>query len=168
MKFLAGDGSLVHQAALRDRKHRYTFVVLAPRNCTVRVYACPSTGAGRACRSRGARGDRNRADVSAEFEPTRFELVQGTLVFEKDDLAISLAAGLKSDSKLPQGHVPNVPSVHVHATFAKGSADSDGSLADRWEYGVTVAVAKEARRLVRFLESLNRVAIGAGMGQAGD
>ena len=163
MKFLTCDSDLVHQAALRNRKHRHTLLIPAPSNSIVHVYACSGSSAIRARSSRCACRNRNCASVRSEFETTQFEFIQCTFTLKEYDLTKCFAAGLKSDTDFPHAYVADVPSVHEDPAFSKGSADSDGTLANCWKDGVTVAIAKEIRALAGILEPCNRVAITARM-----
>jgi hypothetical protein len=98
---LARNGSREHETALGNRKYRHTFLIDAARGRVILSNADPRAGAvGRRTRV-GARRDRDCARIGAEFEVSGFKLVQRALVFEKDDLAIRLAAGLEAQAYLP-------------------------------------------------------------------
>jgi hypothetical protein len=62
------------------------------------------------------------ARTGDKFKRCRLKLIQGTLIFEKDDLAVGFTTRLKPDAQL--GHrVADEPAVHIHATLAERAAD---------------------------------------------
>src|SRR5215469_12780906 len=138
-KLLPSDRCLIHEAALGDREHCNTVHVPAGSG-GVRVR---SAGAGaRALRTgacRCTRGNGNGAGLCAERELPGLETGEIRPRLEKYDLAVGLAAGLKSYADLCHRGVTDVLAMLVYPPLAPRPADNESALADRREYGIAVA-----------------------------
>src|SRR5580658_3642205 len=150
-EFLAADGGLIHEASLRDREHGHSLVVGA---CGRRLVACAGAagGTGRSgcagCRGR----DHHRVRVRAELEAARGEFIERTFVFEENDLAVRLAAGLKSNTHLSHRGVADVLAARVYMAAAMRRADDEPSLTDGRKDCVTVTPGEEGSALTGRLE----------------
>src|SRR6267142_876831 len=117
-------------------------------------------GATDAGRRAGGNGDGARTGV--EFEFTRFKLIQITLGFEEYDLAIRLAAGLKSNAQLSHRRVADELVMHIHMTLASCAADNKSPRAYRREYCIGVALVEKYSAFSRMLEKFDGLVVFAG------
>src|SRR5208283_5347350 len=161
-EFLSGNSCLIHQAALGNREHRHALLVVA-RGRRVLLAAARTRGrAAGAGACRGARGNGDRADVSAEGESAGGEFIERPLILEEDDLAVGLAARLQTDAQLRHRCVADVLALLVDLARAVGRADQESALADRRKNHIAVAGAEKCGACARILEQTDGVAVAVG------
>jgi hypothetical protein len=165
-EFLAADGGLIHQAAFGDREYRHSVRIAPPHG--FRIFAAGA----RACRSAGgARSsrcpcrNRNGRRLYAEFEFTGCELVERTLVFEEDDLAVGLTTQLSPNRELGHRGIADMSTTDVDPAMAVGAADDVAAFPNRWKHGVTVGFLEERAALTGIFENFDRVVVVVGPGQ---
>jgi len=90
------------------------------------------------------RGDCHCTHACVKFVRSRFECFEVALVLEENDLAVSLAAGLKAGAQLRHRRVTHVLVLNVHAAFAVRAAYDEARFADRREHCVCIARTKES------------------------
>src|SRR5690606_15583665 len=85
--------------------------------------------------------------------------------FEKDDLAVSLPAGLEPDTDLVHGRVTDPLALLIHAPAPVRRAHPQATFADGREHRVAIAAVEKFGTLTRVLEQLDRVAVLIGAGR---
>src|SRR5450631_1427810 len=160
-ELLAGDRDLAHQPALRNGEYRHALVIFTARNGILHStadagFSAVRTGARRRAGSHG--GD---TGIRSELERAGLELIQCSLVREKNDLAECFAARLKPDAEFRHRDIAHPFSMNVNMTSAMRSADAQRALTDGREYRVSVALVEKGGTLARILEQSDGVAIAA-------
>src|SRR5579859_5380003 len=122
-EFFSGEVGGEHESALGDGEDRHAGLVVSIRSGIRRRPTCLRRGPIGTDAGRRAPGNGDGACAGIEFELARFELIEGTLVLEKDDLAVRFPAGLKSNAQLRHRRIADDPVMHVHVTLASRAAD---------------------------------------------
>ena len=129
-ELLAGDGRLIHQAALRHGEHRHSLVVMTDRTgillAAARTGFLTVGGGGGAGRCR----DRHNLCVRPELEASGHEFVSCRLVLEENDFTVRLAAGLKADAHLRKRRLAGEAAVREHVPLTARAADNERPFAD--------------------------------------
>ena len=85
---------------------------------------------------------------------------------EENDLAVGLAAGLKSEAQLGHGGVADETVMYIDMALAARAADNQAAFAHRGEYGIGVAVLEEYCAFAGMLEELDGIFVLAGVSHA--
>src|ERR1700730_15417842 len=162
-ELLAGDVGGEHEPALRDREDRHAGLIVAVRGGIRRRATRVRRGAIRTDAGRRACGNGDGTCTGVEFEFTRFEFIQIALSFEKNDLAIRLAAGLEPNAQLRHRRVADESVMHIHVTLASCAADNEPSRAYGREYCIAIESAEKYSALSRMLEKFDGLVVFAGV-----
>ena len=166
-EFLAGDGGSIHEAAFRDGEYGHAGLIVAVGGGIGRGTAGLRGGSIGTNAGGGAGGDGYGAGAGGELEFPGLEFFEVALGLEENDLAVGLAAGLKSDAQLGHGGVADQTVMDVDMTLAAGAADHQAAFAHGGEYGIGVAVFEEYGAFAGMLEKLDGIFVLAGVGYTG-
>src|SRR6185436_5209877 len=118
VELLSANRGFVHQAFLAHGEHHDAVLVLG-----VGAFA-------RGC------GDSGR--LRGESELAGLEVIQRSLVFKQDQLAVLLAAELEADRRLREVTVADQATLLVYVASAIRAANSRAALGDLWKHGVSI------------------------------